>query len=241
MRPRTVPSLLRVRSGSPYTRVAVVRLGAAAVVLWGLLAASGLLLVRVFTPSFATREDVQVEGWLSRHRTPTLNGLTHVGTALSDTNTCIAVTAVAFVVLRLWLGRWRESFTLVAAIGGELFVFLLVTATVHRPRPAVPRLDTAPPTSSFPSGHVGAAVALYGCLAVIVLRDLSRRWLAVTLAVVFCAAPPVVGYSRMSRGMHHPTDVAAGMLGGGVWLVWVVTTLMARRDDPAGASRRDAA
>ncbi|MBN9276326.1 MAG: CPBP family intramembrane metalloprotease [Hyphomicrobium sp.] len=37
---------------------------------------------------------------------------------------------VAFVVLRLWLGRWRESWALTAAIVGELWVFLIVTALV---------------------------------------------------------------------------------------------------------------
>ena len=48
----------------------------------------------------------------------------------------------------------------------------------RRPRPpAVPRLDAAPPTSSFPSGHTAAAVVLAGGLAWIVLRRWGRhRW-----------------------------------------------------------------
>lgn len=92
--------------------------------------------------------------------------MTHLGTMTADTIVALAVTAVAVVGLRLWLGRWRESLVVVAIVG-ELLIFLVITATVHRERPPVPQLDQAPPTSSFPSGHTGAAVALYGCLAVI--------------------------------------------------------------------------
>ncbi len=49
----------------------------------------------------------------------------------------------------------------------EPVLFLVVTLRGERPRPTAPRLDTAPPTSGFPSGHVGAAVALRGGLAVL--------------------------------------------------------------------------
>ena len=69
---------------------------------------------------------------------------------------------VLTVALRLWLGRWRESWTLPTPLVGELLAFLVVTAVVNRPRPGVPHLDAAAPTSSFPSGHTAPAVALYG-------------------------------------------------------------------------------
>ena len=88
------------------------------------------------------------------------------------------LTVVLVIVFRLWLGRWEGvRHGVPVAILGELFVFLLVTNTVGRPRPPVPRLDQAPPTSSFPSGHTAAAVALYGCIALVVLRQMATRWL----------------------------------------------------------------
>lgn len=95
-----------------------------------------------------------------------------------------AVAAVAVVALRWWLGRWRESVIVVVAIVGELMIFLAITALVHRDRPPVVRLDGAPPTSSFPSGHTGAAVALYACVAVLLLRTVPHRPLARILAVL---------------------------------------------------------
>jgi membrane-associated phospholipid phosphatase len=162
-----------------------------------------------------------------------LDPLTHVGSGLADTTTCIAVAAVMVVVLRLWLGRWWESIVTVVAIQGELLIFLVITATVHRARPTVPHLDAAPPTSSYPSGHTGAAVALYGCLAIIVYRNVARRWLAGMIIAPLLALPFIVGLSRIYRGMHFATDVLAGAVAGGLWLAVVVIVLLVRRQSSA--------
>ncbi|HSN11076.1 MAG TPA: phosphatase PAP2 family protein, partial [Propionibacteriaceae bacterium] len=172
---------------------------------------------------------------------PTLDAMTHVGSYLAETVTCLVLLVVLTVALRLWLGRWRESWALVAALVGELLVFLAVTAVVNRPRPVVPHLDAAPPTSSFPSGHTGAAVALYGCLAVMALRQLRPRWFAVMVGALLCLVPVAVGVSRLYRGMHHPTDVVFGALGAGLWLAVVLSTLLPRaRHDVAPAVPPDA-
>ena len=172
------------------------------------------------------------------HRTPTFDTLTHYGTLLSETITAIALTAVLVVVFRLWLGRWRESIAVLVAIMGELFVFLLVTNTVGRPRPPVPRLDQAPPTSSFPSGHTAAAVALYGCLALIVLRQMANRWLARLIATLCCLVPLIVATSRVYRGMHYLTDVLFGAIGGGLWLLVTVLIVLPPATYGRGAARR---
>jgi undecaprenyl-diphosphatase len=110
----------------------------------------------------------------------------------------------------------------VVAIVGELLIFLAITALVHRARPAVPQLDQAPPTSSFPSGHTGAAVALYGCLAVILLASARPRWVAASLALLGFAIPIIVAASRVYRGMHYLTDVLAGVLASAIWLTVVL-------------------
>lgn len=196
----------------------------------------GWVIVTLATPSALSRAEIGVNQWFVDARTPTLDTLSHLGSSLSDTVTCIVLLAVLTMAFRWWLGRWRESWTLFAAIVGELLVFLIVTAVVNRPRPGVPHLDAAPPTSSFPSGHTAAAVAFYGCVAVIVMRQLRPRWLAVVVASLLWLVPVVVGVSRIYRGMHYPTDVVFGALGGGLWLALVLSTLLpaldrAPRDD----------
>jgi len=208
---------------------------AAAVVIYGLMVMIGLLLVHDAAPAFVRAGDVQLSERAFELRTPTLDQLTHFGSMVADTVVALVVTAVAVIALRLWLGRWRESLVLIVAIVGELLIFLAITATVHRDRPSVPHLDPAPPTSSFPSGHTGAAVALYGCLAVIVLRAIRSRWLAVSLAAMFALVPVVVAVSRVYRGMHFPSDVLAGALAAGAWLVVVLIVLLPKNPRPAAA------
>lgn len=233
------PGTTRRRPGAgAELRHDVPRLLGGGVLVYTLLAGTGLLLTRVFTGNGIVRNDRRVSEWFREQRTPTLNSWSHVGSMLSDTSTAIVVTVVVVLALAVWLRRWREPVAVVVSISGELFIFLLVTATVHRQRPTVPHLDPAPPTSSFPSGHVGAAVALYGGLAVLLVL-LARRGSAGAwvwpLAVLLWCVPVAVALSRLYRGMHFLSDVVAGALAGGLWMAIVVGTLM--RDRPWSQAR----
>lgn len=215
------------------------RLLGGAVLVYLLLAGTGLLVIHVLSDSTFGRWDRSVSQWFYGHRTSTLDTLTHVGSGLSDTRTAIVMTAVLFVGLRFVAGRWRESVVILTCIVGELTIFLAVTSTVHRKRPTVPHLDPAPPTSSFPSGHTGAAVALYVGLAVTLLimtRVSTRRTLAVVVACLLCLVPIIVATSRVYRGMHFVSDVIAGALAGGLWMVIVVRTLLVGH--PRGGENR---
>jgi undecaprenyl-diphosphatase len=116
-------------------------------------------------------------------------------------------------------------------------VFVTTTLFVDRARPPVHRLDTAPPTSSFPSGHTAAAIVLYIGLIIVVHRVWRRNAATIGVAVVLALVPVVVGLSRLSRGMHHPTDVIAGALLGTVALL-VACALVGRAVARPGASDR---
>ena len=216
-------------------KTVAVRLIGGAVALWALLFLIGLLVTHVLAPGHGQSADLNVDVWFAAHRTGFWNPLTAFGSRLADTTTAIAVTVVVVLLLRWRLRRWYESWIVFAAITGELLVFLAVTATVNRPRPPVVLMDAAPPTSSFPSGHTAAAVALYGAIAILVLWVYRRRAGARVAAIVLFCIPIVVGLSRLYRGMHYPSDVLIGALGGGLWLAVVMTTLLPRR----GAEEHD--
>jgi membrane-associated phospholipid phosphatase len=114
----------------------------------------------------------------------------------------------------------------------EAMVFITTTFIVGRERPPVPHLDGSPVGSSFPSGHVAAAVC-YAAIAIVAGRNCARRWIVVTLWTIAVATPIIVGVSRMYRGMHFMSDVVAGMILG---VVSVVVTLLILT--PAERARR---
>ena len=233
---RTKDALARPLPAGDWKAVTL-RLAAGAVVLWGLLSLIGLAVTHLLHSAGFHAADLSVDKWLAVHRTGALNVVTYIGTTMAQTTTAIGVTVVAVLLLRWRLGRWHESGIFITVMAGELLIFLGITATIHEPRPPVARLDAAPPTSSFPSGHTAAAVALYGGIAVMIFWIYGRSTVTrIAAGVLFCI-PVYVGLSRLYRGMHYPTDVLAGALLGGLWLLLVTKTLL----QPAAAPRPRAA
>ena len=232
---RRRPALSRPAPSRPALsgRAVAVRLGLGLVAIWGLISLLGLLETRVLNTGPVHAADLGADVWLAAHRTAFWNTATLVGTTMATTITVIAVTAAVALLLRWLLGRWHESLVLVTVMIGEIVLFLAASETIHQNRPPVRHLDRAPPTSSYPSGHTAAAVALYGCLAVLVIWIYGRRPAARVAAALLALVPFFVGFSRLYRGMHYPSDVVAGALLGGLWLLLVVRTLLPRQPRPA--------
>jgi undecaprenyl-diphosphatase len=218
-------------------RSVTLRLTAWAVGLWALLSAVGLLIVRL-QDSGPMAWDAGVVSWFALQRTGTMNSLTGAGSGMASPQAAIGVTVIALLVLRWRLGRWYESLVLVAAIGGEVLLFMAVTATVSRPRPKVIQLDAASPISSYPSGHTAAATVLYGCLAILLLWIFVHQPTARIVVFLLFVVPAFVGIAQLYRGTSFPTDVILGALGGGLWLLVVVTTMLPSRRRPADAAVR---
>jgi membrane-associated phospholipid phosphatase len=157
-----------------------------------------------------TVEDA-VNRYFANHRTETGNTVTAFWSFVGSTPAIIVVTAIAAIVLRLTLHRWRESVFLCAAVAAQAVIFFFTTLAIDRHRPAVRHLDESPPTSSFPSGHTSAAATLYCGLAVVLSMLLRRTW-AKWLVWLLVLVPLAVATSRLYRGMHHPTDVTASLV-----------------------------
>jgi membrane-associated phospholipid phosphatase len=210
---------------SPTAVHATGRIPAAMVVALGYLAVvaalvlCGHLLTQVLVEGPLGHWDETSTRWLALHRTNGLDGLTAVVSRSADTLGVIASAAVVLVVL--WLRRrWHQMALLVTALVLELSAFLAVNALVARDRPAVPRLGSTPSTNSFPSGHTAATLVLYAVIALCTsatARSALWRGLGWLAAVLM---PLAVGFSRVYRGFHHPTDVLFGLaLGLGALLV----------------------
>lgn len=204
----------------------ILKLAAGAFALWGLLSLIGLLISHVLFYGRIGSWDRHVEVWFAAHRRGSLNTLTGYANALGGTMSVIGIVIVLFFAFRWRLGRWDESFVILTVMLGEVTVFLAVTFTVQRSRPSVVRLDKSPPTLSYPSGHTAAALALYGGVAVLLFFIYGRNWRTIILAMVLFSLPILVGISRLYRGMHFPTDVLAGALGGGLWMIFAISILV---------------
>jgi undecaprenyl-diphosphatase len=76
--------------------------------------------------------------------------------------------------------------------------------------------------ASYPSGHTAAAIAVYGGLVLLLTSLVKNRVFRVLAWTIAVAIPAFVAISRMYRGMHHPLDVAGGVLVGIAALVVLV-------------------
>jgi membrane-associated phospholipid phosphatase len=144
-------------------------------------------------------------------RTTTLDSVSRAGSDLGATLTIIGIAVVAGIVLAI--GRhWRELGFLVAALALEASVSLTSSIVVDRARPNVPRLDAAPPTASFPSGHTAAAIVLFATRALVISSHVRSATVRILVWLLAVAIPIYVGISRLYRGMHHPTDVRGSVV-----------------------------
>ena len=128
--------------------------------------------------------------------------------------------SLAIVAAALWL-LWQKRAR--AAIAMLVFPTLagatssILKELFARPRPALtPHLDIVS-NLSFPSGHATNAVAIFVLAAWVI--PAHNRMLAMTGAIGMAL---VIGLSRVSLGVHWPSDV----IGGWIWgLGWVLIAL----------------
>jgi membrane-associated phospholipid phosphatase len=188
------------------------------VVGWLLIAAVLVGLGQLFTgpvqDEWPLTEEDEITTSLAEDRTPTWNTVTWWWSEIGNTGTVIVTCGIVVVVLRLVLHRWRESLFVVAATVGQTAAFLAASSMVDRKRPDVPKLDIAPPTSSFPSGHTSAALALYVSLALVIIWHVRRTWVAWLATTGLVLLPVAVAWARLYRGMHHPSDIAGSLING---------------------------
>jgi undecaprenyl-diphosphatase len=211
------------------------RLLAGWLALLTVMVALGLLVTGPLADRWPLSVEDRVNVALEQGRTPGLNSLTLAFRHMADTPVIIITMLVVVVILRLAIGRWRESLFVFAATAGQALVFVATTAFVDRPRPDVERLDASPPTSSFPSGHTSAALALYLAIATVLIRTIQRPWLRRLLAALALLPPLLVAYARLYRGMHHPSDVAGSVVNASACL-WLASRVVLSgplpEDDP---------
>jgi membrane-associated phospholipid phosphatase len=187
----------------------------------------GLLITKVLAHTWPFTVEDNLDRELAGDRTESWNAVSSFFSTLASTPVIIGVTVVIAIILRLTLHRWREPLFLAAAVTAQALVFFFATLAIDRSRPQVTHMDKSPPTSSYPSGHTSAAFALYVGLALVLallVRRTALKWLCWLLVLV----PLSVALARLYRGMHHPSDVVASFVNGGVCVAVMASAILDR-------------
>jgi undecaprenyl-diphosphatase len=108
---------------------------------------------------------------------------------------------------------------MVATLGRPVIEFVL-KALVGRDRPDLERMVNGH-GPSFPSGHVMAAVALWGLMPLVVGLFTRSRLLWWASAIFSAFMIVSIAASRVYLGVHWPSDVTAGLLLGSFFLLGV--------------------
>jgi undecaprenyl-diphosphatase len=188
----------------------LLRAVAPAVALWAVIVGVGLFIkgpLGGLTSEESISKDVQ------GLRSPTWDDVTLVWSHIGNTEIVIGVCVLAVGLIWWSTRQWWVAAIPAVAIALQSTVFVIATAVVARPRPHVPHLDPAPPTSSYPSGHVGASTALYVSFALLAQR-IERPVLRRVVTALFLVIPVLVAWARLYRGMHHLTDILVGAANG---------------------------
>lgn len=150
---------------------------------------------------------------LQAHRTRGRDRLATLVSTASDVPSSVVHGLIAAVLLQRRTQQWRTAAAPARALVLETAIYLGAGALVNRDRPDVPRLDREQPTSSFPSGHQGATVALM-VMYLGLARRIRRPWLRAVVVAACLGYPSVLAWARVYTGMHHPSDVVAGTVNG---------------------------
>jgi undecaprenyl-diphosphatase len=125
--------------------------------------------------------------------------------------------ALGAVVALLFLRLRREALLLALTIGLGWVVDWTIKVLVGRARPTIVPHLTEAGGSSFPSGHSFNSAVVFIAVALAFATLSARESVRLTVIGSALVLSLVVAWSRVWLGVHFPTDVAAGWLGGVGW------------------------
>lgn len=190
---------------------------------WMLGCVTLILLLAFFTRevmsahSIILTADVWFENLLLSIRTPFLLHVFNWITFFGEILVVIGIAGlISIAILLLKLDKTYIAGLAVALIGAAASSYIM-KAVIERARPdgLIPAVTES--SFSFPSGHATLAVALYGFTAFFLCKMYPRNTkLIVVVATVIVLA---IGFSRLYLGVHFPSDVIAGYILGGLWVL----------------------
>ncbi len=138
-------------------------------------------------------------------------------TSLGNVETLVAVTLVTMGFLWAHARRHYIPGLLLSIVGSQTITYIGKYA-IARDRPDFITFASAS-TPSFPSAHATGAIAVYGFIIYAIARDLSGDKRRFELAYWGSVLILSIAASRVILSVHYASDIFAGLLVGGFWLI----------------------
>jgi membrane-associated phospholipid phosphatase len=243
-------AVLDARKGGPAERLAalfgglhpavffVVAMLAGLAAIAALSIGAGFFVTRVLEHAWGiAAAEQRFNAWLATHRTPSRTEASLVGSIVAGGVVLPIVAGLTGFVCAV-LRKWRIAAFVVFALAVESASYRATTLVVHSHRPRVARLENLAVNASYPSGHTAASIAVYGGIVLLLTSRFTSGVLRASAWTFALAMVAFVAMARMYRGMHHPLDVAGGIVVGiaaVIVLVFVCRTAGAEAESRHGA------
>lgn len=176
------------------------------------------LLSTVYKEKEIVKVDRSVIHTVTAHQPEELTSVfIHITNSAARTNEFLVLIAFsAYFILKA--RRLLEPFILTICLFGIRYGNSFLKEIYERERPSLHRLVDIG-GYSFPSGHAMISIGFFGLVLYFLLQLLKKTWLRRLAAVLGSIYIFLVGYSRIYLGVHYPSDVLAGFLAGGSYLL----------------------
>jgi membrane-associated phospholipid phosphatase len=161
--------------------------------------------------------DDSVSSYIVSFRSDSLTSYFKFMTDMGDRTAYIVISLLLGAYLFLRLKNWKFILQTVLVLLLSTASNILLKSVINRSRPAHEHLVEVN-TLSFPSGHSMSAMAFYGFLMYLTIVSKIPVVLKVILSAVLILTILSIGISRIYLGVHFPSDVAAGFVGGLIWV-----------------------
>ena len=149
--------------------------------------------------------DENIYNYIYSFRNDFLDNLFKTITKFGNTSTII----IMIFILLIFLGK-ENIYKLILTVVTTVLTNQGLKHIIRRIRPEHIRLIKEK-SYSYPSGHSMISIALYGLLIYLIYKNIKNKFLKTILIVLLLTLILGIGISRIYLGVHHTTDVLAGL------------------------------
>src|SRR5690554_7595871 len=166
-----------------------------------------------------TAFDDAISTAVQSYRTPSLTSIFELITHLGDRIAYFIAALIVAAFFYFKYGRWKFTLQTILVLLLSSLSNVVLKKVINRERPTFEHL-VAVSTLSYPSGHSMSAMAFYGFLIYLTFRFSGSWWAKFSSFIGFGLLILLIGISRVYLGVHYPSDVIAGFMGGLIWVAF---------------------